>query len=131
MKLDSSPPGPNIGWPLLLLPDEKGQLHYPDLTESVRQNLRVMLSTRNGEQLMRPEYGAGLLDFIGAPDTISTRQRIHDRITEAIGRWEPRILLDRVEVLPTPDRPGRLRIEIAYRLRRTGEALSLGVNVEL
>ena len=97
----------------------------------MRQNLQVILSTRSGEQLMRPGYGAGLTDFLGQPDTITTRRRIYDRVTEAIGRWEPRVDLDRVDVADLPARPGQVRVEVAYRLRRTGEARTLGVNIEL
>jgi hypothetical protein len=46
-------PRPLIGWPLFALPDEHGRLDWPDLEASVRQGIRVILSTRPGEQLMR------------------------------------------------------------------------------
>ena len=39
--------------------------------------------------------------------------------------------LDRVDVADVRGQPGRLRVEIAYRLKRTGEAHALGVNLEL
>lgn len=120
-----------IGWPLLPVPDESGRLDFPSLAESVRQNLQVILSTRAGEQLMHPQYGAGLTDFLGEPDTITVRRRIHDRVTDSIGRWEPRIELDRVDVNEVAGKSGHVRVEIAYRLRRTGEARSLGVNLQL
>lgn len=123
---------PPIGWPLLPVPDALGEIAYPSaLADSVRQQLQVILSTRPGEQLMRPEFGAGLTDFLGEPDTVTTRQRIYDRVTGAIAQWEPRVEVDRVEVDDVPERPGWLRIEIGYRLRRTGEVRTLGMNLEL
>ena len=131
MILNTPRPRPPIGWPLLPLPDDEGALRYPSLAQSVHENLRVILSTRPGEQLMRPGYGAGLTDFLGQPDTITTRRRIYDRVTEGIGRWEPRAELERVDVAELPGRPGQVRVEVAYRLRRTGEARTLGVNIEL
>lgn len=131
MSTASSTPREPIGWPLLPLPDEHGCLSFPGLAESVRQSLRIILSTRPGEQLMRPGFGAGLTEFLGAPDTLTTRRRIHDRVTESIGRWEPRVTLDRVDLAPTPDHPGHLQLTIAYRLRRTGAAGTLGVNLQL
>ncbi len=132
MVLDSKPRAPSIGWPLLPFPDQHGELAYPSvLAESVRQQLQVILSTRPGEQLMRPGFGAGLTEFLGEPDTITTRRRIYDRVTEAVGRWEPRAEVDRVEVSDLPGRPGWLRIELGYRLRRTGQIMTLGVNLEL
>ncbi len=120
-----------IGWPLLPVPDEKGELAFPSLEESVRQNLQVILSTRPGEQLMNPNYGAGLSDFLGQPDTLTTRSRIHDRIKAGIKKWERRILLDRVDVTNTPDRPGQIAIQISYRIRLTGDPQSLNANLQL
>ncbi len=132
MNLDSKPRAPSIGWPLLPFPDHNGELTYPPvLAESVRQQLQVILSTRPGEQLMRPGFGAGLAEFLGEPDTITTRRRIYDRVNESVGRWEPRVEVDRVEVNDLPGRPGWLRIELGYRLRRTGQIMTLGVNLEL
>ena len=132
MILDPKPRSPSIGWPLLPFPDENGELTYPPaLAESVRQQLQVILSTRPGEQLMRPGFGAGLAEFLGEPDTITTRRRIYDRVSEAVGRWEPRVEVDRVEVNDLSGRPGWLRIELGYRLRRTGQIMTLGVNLEL
>lgn len=116
-----------IGWPLLPLPDADGTLAYPsDLDSSVRQAMRVILSTRPGELLLHPEFGAGLDLFLHDLDTVALRRSIHDRILESLKRWEPRIDVDRVDVLGIPGEPGKLRIEIVYRLRRTGVPDSLG-----
>ena len=132
MLLDTKPRAPAIGWPLLPFPDDDGTLAYPAaLAESVRQQLQVILSTRPGEQLMRPGFGAGLTEFLGEPDTIATRRRIYDRVNESVTRWEPRVEIDRIEVTDLPGRPGWLRVELGYRLRRTGEIMTLGVNLEL
>jgi phage baseplate assembly protein W len=129
--LNPNIPRAPIGWPLLPTPNEEGSLAFPSLADSVRQNLQVILSTRTSEQLMHPTYGAGLVDFIGETDTITTRRRIHDRVTESVGRWEPRIELDLVDVTDVPGKPGHLRVHLAYRLRRTGEARTFGVNLQL
>jgi len=132
MRLDPKRSTAPIGWPLFPLPDADGRLSYPaTLADSVRQQLQVILSTRPGEQLMRPTFGAGLTEFLGEPDTLATRGRVYDRVIESISRWEPRVDVDRVEVGDLPGRPGWLRIEVGYRLRRTGEPLTLAVSLEL
>lgn len=118
-----------IGWPLLPVPDAAGRLDWPALADSVRQAIRVILATRPGEQLMRPDFGAGLADFLHEPNTLATRRRIRDAVTGALGRFEPRILLDRVEVWEVPDRPAELRVEVAYRLRRTGAPGRVGATL--
>jgi Bacteriophage baseplate protein W len=124
------PPEP-IGWPLLPLPDEQGRLMFPTLEQSVREAIRVILSTRPGEQLMRPGFGGGLAEFLQEPNTLSTRRAIHDAVIQSLTRWELRIDVDRVDVLEIPDRADELRVEIAYRLRRTGAARQLGVVLRL
>ena len=121
---------PFIGWPLLPYPID-GRLEFPTGEESVRQGIEVILRTRPGEQLMHPELGAGLDRFIHAPNTLTTRRGIQDAITSALTRWEPRILLDRVEVREIENRPTELRVEIVYRLRRTGAAQQVGLTLEI
>lgn len=124
------PPEP-IGWPLLPTPDNNGELHYPTLEQSVRQTVRVILSTRPGEQLMRPEFGAGLQNFINESNTLTNRRRIRDAVASSLERYERRILVDRIEVNEIAGRPTEVRVEIAYRVRRTGAAARAGVSLAL
>jgi len=120
-----------IGWPLLPFPDSQGQLNFPTLEESVRQMIQVILQTRPGEQLMRPSFGAGLEDFVNEQNTITTRRRIKDSITESIERWEPRIIVNRVDVFSPEDTPAMIRVEIGYQVKRTGVARQLGLTIGL
>lgn len=122
---------PLIGWPLLPLPDRNGELHYPTLETSIRQMVEVILRTRPGEQLMRPEFGAGLEDFLHEQNTIGVRRQIRDQIMQGLEQWERRMILNRVEVFEVPDHPTHLRIEIAYQLRRTGIVERVGLTMEL
>ena len=127
----STLPRQPIGWPLLPTPDENGELRYPAIEESVRQSIRVILSTRPGEQLMRPNFGAGLQEFLHQPNTLTVRRRIRDSISTALGRYEPRILVDRIEVGEVPGAPTEVRVEIAYRIRRTGTSGRAALTLEL
>jgi phage baseplate assembly protein W len=122
-----------IGWPLLPLPDEDGQLNYPNLAQSVRELIQVLLSTRPGEQLMRPGFGAGLENLLTEPNTVATRSRIKDLVEDALKRWEQRIDLDGVAVDPVSDSAtgvaDGVRVEIAYRHKRTGSAARVGLTL--
>jgi phage baseplate assembly protein W len=122
---------PLIGWPLLPLPDEHGRLDWPDLAKSVRDAIRIILSTRPSEQLMRPEFGGGLDRLLHEPNTVATRRQIRDLVHESLQRWEPRILLDGVEVWEVAGQPSHVRVEIAYRLARSGVAAAMNVTVQL
>lgn len=119
------------GWPLLPLPDEHGRLDWPDPARSVRDAIRAILATSPGEQLMRPGFGAGLERWLHQSDSLSTRREIRDTVREALQRWEPRVLLDSVEVQGVPDDAAQLRVEIAYRLARDGRAAALTVTLDL
>jgi phage baseplate assembly protein W len=122
---------PLIGWPLLPVPDGGGALSYPSLEAGVRQSIEIILRTRPGEQLMQPEFGGGLETFLHEPNTLTTRRRIRDRVRESLERWEARILLDRVEVWEVPECPTEVRVEIQYRLRRTGAPGRMSVTLQL
>lgn len=122
-----------IGWPLLPLPDENGQLAYPSLAQSVRELIQVLLSTRPGEQLMRPGFGAGLENLLTEPNTVATRSRIKDLIDDALKRWEQRIVVDGIAVDPVSDAASGVadgvRVEIAYRHKRTGAPARIGLSL--
>lgn len=108
-----------LGWPLAPA-TEDGALGYPTLEQSIRDQIKIILLTRPGELLLHPGFGAGLEDMLHEPNTLGTRREIRDLIIAAIGRWEPRVLLDAVEVWELPERPDAVRVELAYRIRRTG-----------
>lgn len=120
-----------LSWPLLPTPDDHGLFGFPSLEESVRQMIRVILLTRPGEQLMRPEFGAGIGRFLHEPNTVETRRRIRDVIVEALARWEPRITVDEVEVAEVENAPTQARIEVFYQLRRTGQPKQLALTMTL
>lgn len=110
-----------LGWPLS--PEiDRGGVGYPALETSIRDQIKVILLTRPGELLLHPSFGAGLEDLLHEPNTLTTRRRVRDLILRSVGRWEPRIVLDQVEVWELPERPDAVRVELAYRIRRTGAA---------
>jgi uncharacterized protein len=116
------------GWPLLPVPGVDGTLAWPDPVVSVRQMIEVILRTAPGEQLMRPRFGAGTAAMLHAPNDLTTRAQMHDAIASALKLYEPRIVVDRVDVDTAPD-PREVLVTIAYRLVLTGEARTLQANV--
>lgn len=121
---------PPVGWPLLPVPDENGRIGWPDVETSIRDFIRIVLETRRREQLLRPDFGVGLQDYAGRPDTTETRQEVLAAIHAGLTRWESRIEALNVEVTDAAQ-PGWLRVEIAFRIRRTGVHRRLGLNLSL
>lgn len=122
---------PLVGWPLFALPDANGALGWPDLEASVRDSLRAILATRPGEQLMRPDFGAGLDALLHEPNTLETRRRVRDLVQQSVERWEKRIALERVEVWEVAGDATQLRVEIGWRLLRTGAPASMALAMRL
>jgi phage baseplate assembly protein W len=122
---------PPIGWPLLGVPDADGALAWPSLERSVADGLRKLLSVRPGELLMHADYGAGLQDFLHEPNTLAVRARIQARIAAAVARDEPRVQLDRIDLREDERDPATLRIELHYRLRRSGDAQRVALSMNL
>lgn len=84
--------------------------------DAVAQSLRTLLLTEPGERVGRPTYGVGLRRFLFAPNNVTTRALIQQAITDAVARDEPRVKLDRVDVIPDPSEPTLLRIRVRYSL---------------
>jgi uncharacterized protein len=90
----------------------------------VEQSIRIILGTQYGERVMRPQFGSNLRALAFAPNNVSTANLARFYVTDALGRWEPRI--DVLDVAVTNDNPGAaLLIDIRYRLRATGDVHNL------
>ncbi len=111
----------NISFPLGSV-DSDGRLQWASESQSVREVIWNILLTRPGERLMRPEFGAGLRDYLHRSNNQTTRTLIADVVRQAITRWEPRILLDEVAVTSSPDQLNEITLSIRYRLRYDGSA---------
>ena len=131
-------PIPNISsWPLGGI-DGDGRLGPARDDASVRDVMLNILLTRPGERLMRPTFGAGLLDYVHQPNNQTTRSLIANLVRKALEQWETRVVVEEVRVLPDPERPAEAHIQIRYRMRHTppgggvprelGLSLTLGVD---
>jgi phage baseplate assembly protein W len=93
--------------------------------EDVRQAVRIILETGRGERVMRPDFGAGLDDFMFEPLNTTTRALIKHRVEEALITWEPRIRVESVEVLLSPSERSRADVRIEYSVRATNTFYNL------
>lgn len=119
-----------ISWPLGSI-DESGQMEFARDELSVREVMRNILLTSPGERLMRPEFGAGLTEFIHEPNNETTRHLIADVVRKSIEQWELRVLVENVEVLPDRQNLAEVHIVITYRMRTSNRPLELGLSINL
>jgi phage baseplate assembly protein W len=93
--------------------------------------MRVILMTDRGERPRLPEFGGGLGQFLFEPNSVSTRNLIQDRITKTLSRWEPRILIESVEVAQDPKDAQAAIATITYKLVATQSRERVSLNVTL
>lgn len=86
---------------------------------NVRESICIILRTKPGERLMRPDFGCGLDRYLFEPNSISTLRLIQEEVKRSLHRWEPRITLDDVRVETRPDDPRAVDITIHYTLVAT------------
>jgi phage baseplate assembly protein W len=108
-----------------------GGLDTVDSARSIRQALRLLLSTEPGERVMRPAYGCALSQLMFAPNDETTAGLALHFIRRAVETWEPRVEIQRLTSARDPVDPGRLDILLEYRIRRSQITDSLTVPLSL
>lgn len=121
--------GRGLAFPLRVGPD--GRMATSAGARNVREHIELVLRTRHGERLRLARFGAGLDELRSEPNTPATHREIEDRITRELRSWEPRALVDGVEVAADPADPEAAVATVRYRLSTTGEPVALAVNVPL
>lgn len=105
-----------LSWPLDGVDADGRYAHAAD-DRSIRQVMLNILLTRPGERLMRPEFGAGLPDFVHEPNNETTRRLMADVARKSIEQWEPRVVLESVSADADSRDPARVHLTVRYRLR--------------
>lgn len=93
-----------------------GRLAWAEGEQNVRESIRLILLTTPGERLMRERFGCGIREFLFEPNNVTTRELLRRRITQAIGRWEPRVRVQEVAVDADPADPRAANVTIIFRL---------------
>lgn len=93
--------------------------------QSVREAIQIILSTRKGERVMRPDFGCNLDQLLFAPNDGATQAAAEFEVREALLVWEPRIDVLDVKASAAGARGEVLAIEIGYRVRSTDNRYNL------
>ena len=98
---------------------------------SVRQAILLLLSTRKGERVMRPDYGCDIHRLVFSPNDDTTAGLAIHHVRRAVERWEPRIDVLRIDAGVNPDDPARMDIFVEYRVRATQRTEDLNFGMSL
>lgn len=108
-----------VGWAFPVSANQAGEIELVAFEEDIRQAIRIILETAQGERVMRPDFGSGLHELLFEPVNTTTMSLVRHRVEQALIAWEPRIEVQEVRVEPDVSAPGKLFINIHYLVQAT------------
>ncbi|WP_296263936.1 MULTISPECIES: GPW/gp25 family protein [unclassified Pseudomonas] len=77
----------------------------------LRQSIEDILTTPLGSRRMRPEYGSTLRRYVDLPVNEGWKSAVQAEVARALGRWEPRLQMERVKVVSVVD--GKITFQLS------------------
>lgn len=102
-----------------------GKMKTVSLEEDIVQAIPIILMTRKGERVMRPEFGCDIYNYAFDTTDYTTLVQMENAVRDALIRWEPRITDIKVHIDDSQEKEGTLLIEITYRVRSTNNPFNL------
>lgn len=102
-----------------------GAFETTSYEEDIKEAIGIIIMTKKGERMMRPEFGCAIHNYTFAAMDYTTMQLMGAEVEQALIMWEPRIKDIRVRVRPDAVLSGRLYIEIEYLIRMTNNPYNL------
>lgn len=115
--------GRGWAWPMGVSPS--GGVAMAEGWPEIEQSIRLIIGTEPGERPMRPEFGCAVRDQVFGSFDASTSGAIAGEVRRALDRWEPRIVVDDVEVVQSADEQDVLQIHVRYHLAATNSRRNL------
>ncbi len=91
----------------------------------LRQSIADILGTPLGSRRQRPEYGSKLRRYVDLPVNEGWKGAVQAEASRALGRWEPRLKLERLQAVSVLG--GQIKIQVTGRY--LGESVLLEVSV--
>jgi phage baseplate assembly protein W len=115
--------GNGLSFPLRV--DARGQIALVSGNEDIEQSIRIILSTRPGERVMRPTFGCRAQELLFEPRSAATASLLQEYVYQALRIWEPRIEVRQVRVINDDGQPGTLLAEIEYEIKAVHDTRSI------
>ena len=113
------------GWVFPPRIDPQGGIALTSERSELDQSIQVILTTSPGQRVMRTNFGCRLQELVFAPNNSHTAAQARRFVEEALGMWEPRINVLRVDVHPDPVEDHHMLIEIEYEVKANHDRRSL------
>lgn len=115
--------GQGLAYPMQINP--RGEIALARGDRDIQQSIRIILGTKPGERVMRPEFGCRAHELVFSPRNAVTSGMMKSYVEDALGQWEPRIEVKDVRVSDDPDNDGVMIVEIIYEIKQTHDERSI------
>jgi phage baseplate assembly protein W len=105
------------GWAFPVAVNEYGNISLSYFEKSIAESVRIILSTSKGERVMRPDFGCEINELVFAPNNATTHNLLCHYVEEALVKWEPRIIVEKVEAYADEEDEARINIHLEYQIR--------------
>lgn len=109
-----------LGWTFPPTFDNRtGLLKMLSSEEDIDSSLEILLSTKQGERIMHPNFGCNLEELLFNPLDRTLITYISDLIKTAILYYEPRIDVQKIDIYEDDIINGKIIIDVEYLVRAT------------
>jgi uncharacterized protein len=112
------------GWGFPLRLTVQGGLQVSCDRQNIEESIFIILGTRVGERLYRPDFGSQLHELVFAPLNDDTLLLAQVYARDALQKWEPRISLESITAAASFE-AAKLNINVSYRIKANHDRRSL------
>jgi len=116
---------PHVDFPYRF--DGRGRTAQTGDSDHVRDLIEQVLLTAPGERVMRPDFGAGLLQLVFEPNSVAVATTAQMLVQASLQQHLSHLIA--VESVEIVNDDGALRVDIGYRLLHDGSAASASVGI--
>ena len=100
-----------------------GKILTSSSEQNIQESIKIILSTKLGERMMRPDFGCRINELLFSLNTIDTHNLIIYYVTESLHKWEHRIIVKSVRVKKNSFTS--INIDINYQIKENNEIENL------
>lgn len=108
------------GWKFpIAVQEATGRMQEASYEENIKECIYLIIMTKKGERLMRPEFGCDIHQYMFHHTDYTTLTKMKHAVLEALISWEPRITDIEVNVEDSKKEENAVHITVEYRVRTT------------
>ena len=123
-----------IDFPFARVPNQDGYFKSTKTTiESIKNNIKLLLQTQQGERVFQPNLGMNLRRFVFEQINENTSIEIENNIVDVFETWLPFVELNNIEINTGAENQehNKIKINITFSIKRApGTLESVGIILE-